>query len=285
MTGGMDGVTVVVTGATSGMGRAMARDLVGRGADVIVVGRDARRVRRTADELGGHRVVGRYEADLSRHAEVRGLAVALAADGHRVDVLVNNAGAAFDRYALTPDGVERTHALNLHAPVLLSHALAANGVLVPEARVITMSSFMEKQGRVAPTDPDVRGTSWAGRRWSQNRVYATSKLLALLAMNGFSRSAPGLRVYNADPGMVRTGFTGTAGGAMALVAPLTRLFARTVEEGVATPLILATSRPAPAAGDGYFASSRPATPSRTARDAALAELVHRRTAEAVGITP
>ncbi|MER7015944.1 SDR family NAD(P)-dependent oxidoreductase [Saccharopolyspora sp. NPDC000359] len=281
----------VVTGATAGLGRALAQRLAERGYDVTLVGRDERRTAQVADELtrevgeAGPRISW-HLADLARQAEVRKLASALADDGLGIDVLINNAGAAFGSFASTPDGAERTYALNHHAPLLLTHELLAGGSLSADARIVNMSSFMEKRARLAGADPDVVGTSWADQRYSQTRVYATSKLLALLAAVEAARRAPGaIRVYNADPGMVRTGFTSNAGGPMRLTAPLFRLWSVSIEQGIQTPLWLATADEPPEPNGGFFARSRPATPSARALDPELAREVYQRTTAFLGIAP
>ncbi|MBE1470371.1 SDR family oxidoreductase [Kibdelosporangium phytohabitans] len=84
--------TAVVTGATSGLGLLTAHRLVQSGMNVVLVGRDAARLATVTAELRGF---ASYTADLSQRSQVRDLAAALAADGIRADVLVNNAGAAF----------------------------------------------------------------------------------------------------------------------------------------------------------------------------------------------
>lgn len=289
----MNRKTAVVTGATAGLGRALARRLVEHGYNVTIVGRDERRTAQVADELARSArgdqdgvQISRHLADLVRQEEVRALADVLADAGVGIDVLINNAGAAFDSFATTPDGAERTYALNHHAPLLLTHELLANGSLSGDARIVNMSSFLEKRARLVVADPDVVGTSWGDRRYSQTQVYATSKLLALVAAAETARRAPGaIKVYNADPGMVRTGFTSNAGGPMRLTAPLFRLWSISIEQGIQTPLWLATADEPPGPNGGFFARSHSAAPSARALDPALAREVYQRTTAFLGIPP
>ncbi|MFF7417294.1 SDR family NAD(P)-dependent oxidoreductase [Streptomyces smyrnaeus] len=271
-----------------------ARRLARAGRSVVLVGRDATRTRGAADSLRGLAPAGSdaasprvYTADLEQWSQVRALAAKLAADGHSVDVLINNAGAAFPRYEQTTDGVERTYALNHHAPFLLTHALLAEGVLTLEARFVNMSSFVEKRGRLDTTDPDVAGTSWGKRFYHQVNVYATSKLVSLLAARELAHRLPdGMSLYNANPGMVKgTGMNHNAGGLMRLTAPLFRPFAITPDEGVQTPVWLASASPAPRPSGGFFSESQPDTPSRLALDDALARTVYSRTAALLGVEP
>ncbi|WEH33396.1 SDR family NAD(P)-dependent oxidoreductase [Streptomyces sp. AM 4-1-1] len=290
----MSSGTVVITGASSGLGLVMARHLIKAGRSVVLVGRDVTRTRAAADSLRGLAPAGgdaapprTYTADLEQWTRVRALAAELAADGHPVDVLINNAGAAFPRYEQTPDGVERTYALNHHAPFLLTHALLAEGVLTPEARIINMSSFVEKRGKLDAADPDVAGTSWSKRFYHQINVYATSKLVSLLAARELAHRLPdGMSLYSANPGMVKgTAMNSNAGGPMRLTAPLFRPFAITPDEGVRTPVWLAGASPAPRPSGGFFSGSQPDTPSRLALNDDLARTVYARTAALLGVQP
>ncbi|MGW5866461.1 SDR family NAD(P)-dependent oxidoreductase [Streptomyces sp. NPDC055239] len=287
--------TAVVTGGSSGLGLVTARHLVEAGRSVVLIGRDTKRTRAAADSLRVLAPAGSaaappmtYTADLEQWSQVRALAAELAADGRPVDVLINNAGAAFPRYEQTPDGVERTYALNHHAPFLLTHALLAEGALTPEARIINMSSFVEKRGKLDAADPDVAGTSWSNKRfYHQINVYATSKLVSLLAARELAHRLPeGMSLYNANPGMVKgTAMNSNAGGLMRLTAPLFRPFSITPDEGVRTPVWLAGASPAPRPSGGFFSESRPDTPSRPALNDALAHAVYTRTAALLGVAP
>ena len=115
----MEGKTCVITGATSGIGRAAAEALAAMGARIVMVARNKQRgeamLTRLRDRypLAGHSI---YYADLLRLAEVKRAAADIAAAESRVDVLLNNAGAMFAWRKITPDGFERTFALNHVAP-------------------------------------------------------------------------------------------------------------------------------------------------------------------------
>lgn len=290
----MSRTTTVITGGGSGLGLATARHLVQAGHSVVLVGRDATRTNTAADSLrglvpaGGDALPPRTRtADLEHWSGVRSLAAELAADGVPVDVLINNAGAAFPKYERTPDGVERAHALNHHAPFLLTHALLAEGALAPGARIINLSTFLEKRGKLDTADPDVTGTSWNDRFYNQINVYATSKLVSLLATRELARRLPeGMHAYNANPGMVKgTAINKNAGGLMRLTAPLFKPFATSIDEGVQTPAWLASAPSAPQPNGGFFSKSKPDAPSRTGQDDALARIVYDRTAALLGIDP
>lgn len=290
----MNSKTTVITGGGSGLGLETARHLVKLGHSVVLVGRDESRTRAAAQDLaalvpaGGDATPPRtYTADLEQWSQVRSLATKLASDGIPVDVLINNAGAAFPTYQQTTDGVERTYAINHHAPFLLTHALLRADALAADARIIGMSSFVEKRGKLDANDPDVAGTSWDNHFYNQPGVYATSKLVSLLAARELARRLPdGMFMYSANPGMVKgTGFNGNAGGLLRLTAPLYKPFAVPIEEGVQTPVWLAGSSAAPRPNGGYFTRSTSDTPSRLAQDDALARRVYDTTAALIGIEP
>ena len=122
----MQDKVVVISGATSGIGRVAAAKLAAMGARIVLIARDRARGGDTLDELraispqAGHAV---HYADLSRLAEIRRVGAEIAAAHPKIDVLINNAGAIFARRAVTEDGLERTFALNHMSYFLLTAAL------------------------------------------------------------------------------------------------------------------------------------------------------------------
>ncbi|MEU4200873.1 hypothetical protein [Streptomyces sp. NPDC045470] len=147
--------------------------------------------------------------------------------------------------------------------------------------------MVEKRGKVDTGDPDVTGRSWQTRFYHQINVYASSKLVSLLATRELARRLPdGMSAYNADPGMVKgTAINSNAGGLMRLTAPLFKPFAVAPDTGVRTVVRLATAAPAPRPNGGFFSKSRPTTPSRPAQDDDLAGTVYDRTAHLLGVEP
>lgn len=123
----LDGQVVGITGFTSGLGLAAARQLARLGAELILVGRDPARMARARDEIEG--VTGEtkthiYEIDLGLVRETTALAKRLLAKHRRIDVWINNAGALFAEREETPEGLERAMAVNLVCPAVLAHRLA-----------------------------------------------------------------------------------------------------------------------------------------------------------------
>jgi NAD(P)-dependent dehydrogenase (short-subunit alcohol dehydrogenase family) len=168
---------VLVTGATDGLGRGVARALAKRGATVLVHGRDEARAEAIASELRGSGATVRvYLADLASLAEVRALADAIVASEPRLDVLVNNAGIGTtvptkDR-ALSLDGVELRFAVNYLSHYLLTRKLLPLLQRSRPARIVNVSSA--GQAPIDFSDPMIE------RRYSGVRAYCQSKLAQIL---------------------------------------------------------------------------------------------------------
>lgn len=136
----LDGKTVVLTGATGGIGRAAAEQLADLGADLVLVGRNRESLERTRSELAdAPGTIDTERADLASMAEVATLATRLASRD-RIDVLINNAGALFREREETAEGLERTFALNLLSPYLLTTRLIPRLVDDAAGRIVTVSS-------------------------------------------------------------------------------------------------------------------------------------------------
>jgi len=200
----MRGKTVLVTGASSGVGRAAAKQLARQGAQVLLVCRDRGRgvdARLDIAEMAtGPRPV-LFLADLSSQAEVRALALEVRARVDRIDVLVNNAGAMFAQRELTGDGIEKTLAINHLAPFLLTALLFDLVRVAPSGRIVTVASeshsgsldFANLQGE---------------RHYNFFAAYNRSKLGNLLFTYELARRVAGMSVTaNAvSPGPTRTSF-------------------------------------------------------------------------------
>jgi NAD(P)-dependent dehydrogenase (short-subunit alcohol dehydrogenase family) len=267
-------VTVVVlTGATRGIGRAAAIDLVRRGAEVALVGRDSARVASVAVEaaaVGGGQVHG-HVADLTQMSNVRVLADEIRERYEHVDVLANNAGALFASRKETPDGFERTFALNHLAPFLLTNLL--RDCLVG-GRVVTTASNAHKSGHV--NLDDMQST-----RSYSSRVYGTSKLCNILFTRELARRAPELRANCFHPGVVRTGFAKNEDGVWKVVAKLGGPFFRSPECGARSLVWLALADEAAEFSGQYIVDEKVVCPSAQALDDNLARDLWEKSADLV----
>jgi NAD(P)-dependent dehydrogenase (short-subunit alcohol dehydrogenase family) len=212
----LNGKYYVITGATSGIGLAVAEELVRRGAGVIGVGRLEERCRQAAHYLlaiDPQAQVDFLTADLSLQSQVRGLLPAIrhileAAGKTGLDGLVNNAGTFTYWLDLTPEGVEMQWAVNHLAPFLLTNVLLPLLMAAPSARVITVSSGSHTSGRLNWEDLQQR------RKYNGLHAYENSKLANILFTLEFNRllgANSSVRAFAVDPGLVKTdiGFKGT----------------------------------------------------------------------------
>jgi len=269
--------TVILTGATRGIGRAAVIELAGRGAELGIVGRDPGRVRATAEEArasgGGGAPVHEHVADLARMEEVRRLAAELLEAYPRIDVLANNAGAMFTSRHVTPDGFERTFALNHLAPFLLTNLLLER-LTASSGRVVTTASDAHKGGLLDLDDlQSERG------RFRPGRVYGTSKLCNILFTRELQRRNPAIAANCFHPGVIRTGFGKNDGVLVRISLTLAGPFLRSPESGAGSLVWLALD---PAAGElrgQYVEKQQPVQPSAQAQDDHLAAELWERSEE------
>ena len=211
--GPMAGRTVLVTGGTSGIGRATALGLAAMGAQLAITGRDRGRTEDAAREIraAGGGQVDVFVADLSAQSQVRRLAGEVLQRLPRIDVLVNNAGGFWNTRHVTADGLEHTFALNHLAPFLLTSLLLGRLKRTTPARVVTVSSNVQAHGRIDFDDLQ------AERSYSGARAYNQSKLANVLFTYELARRLEGTAVTaNAlHPGLVRTSFGAEDPGAVA----------------------------------------------------------------------
>jgi NAD(P)-dependent dehydrogenase (short-subunit alcohol dehydrogenase family) len=244
-----DDRTIVITGASSGIGRVTAVSLARAGARVAVVGRNLERTRDVARAAGGIPFV----ADFDRLDEVRRLAGDLASLGP-IDVLVNNAGGLVTHRQVTVDGNERTFQANHLAPFLLTRLLLDAPAGRSLTRVISTASSAHRYGRLRLDD-----LTWADRPWHGGwGAYGASKLATILFIQELARrtAGRGLGAYAVHPGVVATGF-GRDVRAIRLASRLTAgHYARSAASGAAPLIALARSEPEAPSGT-YYDRMRP----------------------------
>lgn len=276
----MYGKTCLITGATSGIGRATTRALAERGARVVIVGRSEVKCAATAAAITqqtGNREVEYLVADLSVQAQVRALADEIRRRYAALDVLVNNAGGIFLFHQQTRDGIEMTFALNHLAYFLLTNLVLDR--LRSGSRVVNVSSDAHRMGRL--DFDDVRDR----RRYFGYRAYAESKLANVLFTYGLARrlEGRGVTVNAMHPGLVATGFGQNNGLLGRAVWDVVNLFALKPEQGARTAIYLASSPEVEGVTGRYFYRERPVTSSPASYDAAAAERLWRVSEEMTGL--
>ncbi len=268
--------TIVITGASDGIGAAAARRLSGAGHEVVVVGRSAEKAEAVARPLGARH----FSADFARLDDVRRLAQDLRRTVPRIDVLVNNAGGIFDHRELTPDGHERTWQVNHLAPFLLTRLLL-DRMPAEGAAVVNTSSVAARLGRLRPEDLG------DPREWSPHGAYGDSKLANILFARALARR-PGPAAAAFHPGGVATNFASATSTPLRFLyrtRPGRRLMI-SPERGAETLVWLAEGTPGRDwRSGGYYEKRRPARTNPRALDDALADALWEHSAELVGLGP
>ena len=266
--------TIVITGASDGIGAAAARALSRSGDRVVIVGRSPQRTQAIAAELGADHFI----ADFSRLAEVRTLASDLLKRYPRIDVLANNAGGIMGERELTVDGHEKTMQVNHLAPFLLT-TLLMDRLLASRASVINTSSTANRFGRINLDDLDNE------RRYSPNKAYGDAKLANILFTRELHRryNARGLVTAAFHPGVVATSFSTDSTSVMRFLyqTALKRMLI-TPEKGADTLIWLASTAAGVDWQSGeFYEKRRVQSANRQAADAGLATALWERSADMV----
>src|SRR6185295_11785312 len=197
----------------------------------------------------------------------------------RIDVLINNAGAMFNRRELSPDGLEMTFAVNHMAYFVLTEALRTRLIASAPARIVSTASGAHSRAHIK--FDDLQST----RGYSGFSVYGRSKLCNILHTRELARrlAGTGVTANCLHPGFVATRFGDNNGGWFGLAIGVAKgLFALSPQQGAQTSVYLASSPEVTASG-GYFDKCAPATPSRAARDDEAARRLWQESARLVGV--
>lgn len=251
--------TALVTGPSSGIGRATAMELARQDYHVVAAGRSVERVHPVVSailEEGGSAEFLRL--DLASLASTRKAAQSFLVSGAPLDVLVNNAGVGPVTGA-TEDGFEIHFGVNHLGHFLFAQRLAV--AMGEGSRVVQVSSDMHHRAPGIDFDQLRRQT----RSFLGLKEYAVSKLANVLFARELARRQPRWRVYAVHPGMVDTGII------PAYVKPFLRGRMLTPQQGADTVVWCATSPEVAGDSGGYYLRREAVTPSAPARDDQLAE--------------
>jgi NAD(P)-dependent dehydrogenase (short-subunit alcohol dehydrogenase family) len=258
----MQGKTVIITGATSGIGEVAAIRLAKQGARIVFTARDKARADDTmarlkqANPSAAHAV---HLADLSTLAEMKRIGAELAREP-QIDVLVNNAGALFNKRQETGDGLEMTFAVNHMAYFVITKLVM--GRLKPGARIVTTASNAHRGAKLDFNDLQSR------RGYIGFPVYSRSKLANILFNRELARRVPAGVTANAlHPGFVATRFGDNSGGIMRTVLKVAKpIGAISPEEGAQTIIYLSSSPEVAKVTGEYFYECKITTPTKEAEN-------------------
>lgn len=269
--------TIVITGASDGIGAAAARSLHSLGNRIVVVGRSAEKTAAVARELDSDYLL----ADFARLDDVRALAQTLLERYPRIDVLANNAGGIMGKREETVDGHEKTLQVNHLAPFLLTNLLLDR---LAESRASVINTSSVANSLFAHFDID---DLEARRRYSPNRAYGNAKLANILFTRELDARFRGRGISAAafHPGAVASSF---AAGSTSMMRVMYRTalnrFLITPDQGAQTLVWLATSVPGTDWQPGkYYYKGKISTANKDAYDAALATRLWNLSAGMVGL--
>lgn len=278
----MHGKIVMITGATAGIGKETARALQKMGAQVVIVGRNAQKTANVVAEIKAQNPTGGevdgMVADLSSLVDIRRLAEEFRSKYERLNVLVNNAGAYFNKRELSVDGYEMTFALNHLGYFYLTYVLLDMIKSSAPARIVNVSSGAHAMGKIKFDNLNSEGL-YLG--WT---AYGTSKLMNILFTRELSRRLEGSLVTAnvLHPGFVATNFGHNGKGIWPLFVKWSQKRALSPEQGAQTSIYLASSPEVIGVSGAYFYDRKIVQPSKAAQDDEIARRLWDISLELVG---
>ncbi|RMG96323.1 MAG: SDR family oxidoreductase [Deltaproteobacteria bacterium] len=271
----MTGKTVVVTGGNTGVGFHTAAALRHMGADVVLTARDPAKGQAAVAEIEAQVPAGTpgstawQHLDLASFRSIESFAERFADEHDRIDVLVNNAGALLGKRSFTEEGFEATFGVNHLGHFLLTQRLLPLLRAQPGSRIVNVASEAHRAARGIDFDDIQRE-----RSYKPFRVYAESKLMNILFTRELARRLADVPIhaFAVHPGVVASRFAqdGDAGGLIPWFYRVFKVFMRTPEQGARGTIYLASAPSIEGRSGGYFVDEHEKTPSRYARDDALA---------------
>jgi len=277
-----DGKICLITGATSGIGKATALSLALQGATTLLVSRNREKgeavltgiVEKTRNED-----VRLHIADLSSHKDIRTLAEEIKTNYPRIDVLVNNAGGIFNTRTTAVDGIELTFALNHLAYFLLTNLLLEMLRAAPAARIVSVSSQAHQYGTLDFEDLGYE------EGYNPMRSYARSKLANILFTYELAKRLRGTNVVanTLHPGTVRTNFGKQLSGIAGFVFKHLDVCMRSPERGAETVIWLALAAEVEGVSGKYFLDKKEIRSSKISYDEGVAQRLWEVSARMTGL--
>lgn len=273
--------TIVVTGATAGIGLESAVQLAAQGHRLMLVGRSPEKLANAATlvDAVGAAEAGTFVADLASLESVRGLAAELRSTLDRIDVLINNAGGVHDKRTLTADGYEATFAVNHLAGFLLTELVKDLVVAAAPSRIVFTSSDGHYQGTM---DFDDLGFE---QDYAIMRAYGRSKLANVLYTRSLAAELAdsGVTVNSLHPGAVATDIWSGAPWYARPVLAVAKRFMRSPADGGRAITFLATDPAVEGQTAGYYKNDKRKEPSELAQDDEVAARLREESARLVGL--
>jgi NAD(P)-dependent dehydrogenase (short-subunit alcohol dehydrogenase family) len=288
----MKGKICLITGSNSGIGKETAVGLAKMGATVVMVLRNKERGEKAQKEIikqSGNNSVDLMICDLSSMESIRQFAEEFKKKYRRLDVLVNNAGAVFNKREVTPEGFERTFAVNYLGPFLLTHELLEILKLSAPSRIVNVSSGLAKDGKVDLED--LQSENFTGKKaysHARSPFYANTKLMLIMYTYELARRLQGSGV---TANVLLPGFTATNLGRnsgslrSSIMFKMVRPMQQSAEKGAETSVYLASSDGIRETTGKCFAKKKQTTTCPASYDEDLQSHLWKKTESLLGLAP
>lgn len=258
----------VITGATSGIGYAIAKRLAAKNLELILIARDKEKGNSIVEQLQretGNNAITFYSADLGSQHQIREAASRIKSKHAVIDILINNAGVVTSKYELTEDHIEKQFAVNHLAYFLLTHLLYPNIALSENGRIINIGSGSHWMGKIHFDNIHLTD------EYNPLKAYGQSKLANLLFTYELHRVKrdPQVSVYCVSPGLVKTDIgVKHANPFHALIWKLRRFSGQSPEQASETPVYLASDTQVAYSSGLYWKNCKPTSSSPSSENAA-----------------
>ncbi|XP_076577542.1 retinol dehydrogenase 12, like isoform X2 [Chaetodon auriga] len=279
----LEGKTVVITGANTGIGKETAIDLAKRGAKVIMACRDMDRAQAAMKEVvesSGSQQVTCMRLDLADSKSIREFAEAINKGEPQLNILINNAGVMVCPYGKTADGFEMQIGVNHLGHFLLTHLLIDLIKRSAPARIITVSSMAHSFGSINLEDIN------SEKSYNKSGAYSQSKLANVLFNRLLAKKLEGTGVttYSLHPGVIQTDLWRHLSGPQRFVMKMVSPFTKSPVQGAQTTIYCAVEPSLEKESGGYYSDCAPASCSAAAKDDDMAQKLWELSCQLLSIT-
>ncbi|CAJ1082644.1 retinol dehydrogenase 12%2C like [Xyrichtys novacula] len=266
----LDGKTVIITGANTGIGKETAIDLAKRGARIIMACRSAERGQAAVTEViegSGNQNVVYMKLDLADSKSIREFAEAVNKDEPKLNILINNAGVMVCPYGKTADGFEMQIGVNHMGHFLLTYLLIDLIKKSAPARIINVSSMAHSWGSIKLDDIN------SEKSYDKKAAYSQSKLANVLFTRSLAKrlDGTGVTAYSLHPGVVQTDLWRHLNGPQQFIMKMVSPFTKNSTQGAQTSIYCAVEPSLEKESGGYYSDCAPANCSAAGKDDVLAE--------------